>query len=388
MALFSRLFPAIKSGMTGADATPQTLRGALGLRTVGMGLLTAAFLGAAAPADVMAGGPVNTTQNVLAGTPITATANTWTWVDFPDARCGNGSATGIGVNWNPSSTRLVIFFEGGGACSDYSSCWVTGTASNMSGYTKKDFDTGKPYARVPLFSRTDARNPYTDANYVYVPYCTGDVHSGTSVTPLGTGASAKDTYFVGYNNVSAYLSRLTATFPNLTRGLVSGWSAGGFGAAFNWEHIQKAFPAARIDDLDDSGPPFLPNGDKWSNWLTTWGIPVPADCPECAVDPQNFIDYYGARYDGKARFGLLSYTNDSVISSYYGMTRRQFHRGLYDLATTSLDPVGSFKYFFVDGSNHVMLSWDQLGPGGVKLSDWINQMVKDDPSWKSVYPPE
>lgn len=354
----------------------------MGLALLGIGLATT--MPSAASARELA--PEARTE---AATPISVPANTWTWVDFPDARCGNGTATGIGVNFNPSSTRLVIFFEGGGACSDYSSCYVTGTASYVSsGYTKRDFDSGKPYSRVPLFTRTDTRNPFTDANYVYVPYCTGDVHSGTKVQPLTNGVQTKDTYFVGYSNVSAYLARLQATFPNLTGGLVSGWSAGGFGAAFNWEQVQKAFPAARIDDLDDSGPPFMPNGDKWNTWLTTWGIPVPADCAECKLDPQAFIDYYGAKYDGIAHYGLLSYTNDSVISSYYNMTRRQFRKGLYGLAAESMDPLSSFKYFFVEGSSHVMLSWDQTGPNGVKLSDWVNQMVKSDPNWKSVAPPE
>lgn len=357
-----------------------------------LSLLSVAVISPAQGAGVMPGG-LPFEAKVTEGSPISLPDNTWTWVDFPDAKCANGSATGIGVNIKQGSDKLVIFFEGGGACSDYASCYVLGTASNItSGYVKRDFDTGKPYSNVPLFSRTDTRNPYLNASYVYVPYCTGDVHSGSNVASLSNGVTAKDTYFVGYDNLNAYLGRLVPTFKSsVKRVLVSGWSAGGFGAAFGWNQIQTAFNAAapiRVDALDDSGPPFLPNGGKWETWKDVWGVPIPADCPECADDPQNFIDYYSSKYDGKARFGLLSYTNDSVISSYYSMTKRQFKQELYSMASESLAPTTSFRYFFIDGTSHVMLSWDRVGYNGAKLSDWINQMYNDDPNWKSIAPPQ
>jgi hypothetical protein len=39
----------------------------------------------------------------------------WQFIDFPDAKCRNGSSTGIGVRYG-SGDGLVIYFEGGGAC--------------------------------------------------------------------------------------------------------------------------------------------------------------------------------------------------------------------------------------------------------------------------------
>src|SRR5688572_23719998 len=42
-------------------------------------------------------------------TPITATADQWTWVPFPDTACGNGAPTGLAVSLRPGSRRLVIF---------------------------------------------------------------------------------------------------------------------------------------------------------------------------------------------------------------------------------------------------------------------------------------
>src|SRR5262249_5830997 len=47
---------------------------------------------------------------------IQAQDGKWTWVPFADAKCRDGSSTGIGVNLNRSSTKVMIFLEGGGAC--------------------------------------------------------------------------------------------------------------------------------------------------------------------------------------------------------------------------------------------------------------------------------
>ena len=37
-----------------------------------------------------------------------------TWVDFPGSACGNGVATGVGVNLH-QSTDVLIYLQGGGA---------------------------------------------------------------------------------------------------------------------------------------------------------------------------------------------------------------------------------------------------------------------------------
>src|SRR5438270_13395269 len=57
-------------------------------------------------------------------TPITAPAGTWTWVDFPDSSCDDGSPTGIGVNRSDAGTNLVVYLEGGGACWDSNTCFA------------------------------------------------------------------------------------------------------------------------------------------------------------------------------------------------------------------------------------------------------------------------
>src|ERR1700760_689819 len=53
------------------------------------------------------------------GMPLTeAVEGTWTWIDFPNTTCRDGSPSGIGVIKNSASTKLMIYLEGGGACFD------------------------------------------------------------------------------------------------------------------------------------------------------------------------------------------------------------------------------------------------------------------------------
>jgi len=73
--------------------------------------------------------------------PITAPEEMWTWVAFPDSRCGNGVPTGIAVNRTSRSRRVLFWLEGGGACWDAATCFALRTAPTIeSGYTEATYD--------------------------------------------------------------------------------------------------------------------------------------------------------------------------------------------------------------------------------------------------------
>src|SRR5579872_283862 len=59
---------------------------------------------------------------------IIAQPLTWTWVPFSNCFCMEGSTTGIGVNLNTNSSRVLLYLLGGGACWDYTTCYVLNTA--------------------------------------------------------------------------------------------------------------------------------------------------------------------------------------------------------------------------------------------------------------------
>jgi Pectinacetylesterase len=333
------------------------------------------------------------------GQPITATDQEWTWVPFDNAFCANGKSTGIGVNLSSASSRVLIYLEGGGACWNEVTCYTLMTATNFAGgYGEADFeseskDTGYLAEPGGFFDRTAAANPFKDYSYVYVPYCTGDIHAGNAVTTYGDGPA----HFVGFKNMTAYLERLVTTFPKADRVILSGSSAGGFGAAYNWWQTQQAFGATRVDLLDDSGTPMPADieADGFGEEIlrASWNLAatLPPGCTQCKTSLAGLLAFYEQQYP-KHSAALLSFVEDSTLPSFFGVTEAQFEMGLAEDISTYFTPTTNFKYFTYSNATtypnggHVLWFTPQLTQGGVTLQQFVTQMVTDDPAWTSVHP--
>jgi hypothetical protein len=315
------------------------------------------------------------------GAPITAPAETWTWVDVPGSACADGSPTGFAVNLTSKSKNALIFLEGGGACWDGSSCWgAVATSFYMNGYTAAQLTTDPQLTVLYVLNRSDANNPFKDYNLVFVPYCTGDAFSGARVADLDVNGTTKPTHFVGSANIRLFLERIVPTFADAPEVWLGGDSAGGFGAAFNFGVVRKAFSTAHVHVLDDSGPPIEPDPARWALWLNAWDIALPDDCPACTDGPGAFVDYYRQKApDG--RFGLISYEYDSIIAPFMNLSSTQFQTELYSQLDHMDATWPNGRYFVIAGSSHVgMLAPTQA------LKDWVTAMVTDGPGWTNTRP--
>ncbi|HNF96182.1 MAG TPA: pectin acetylesterase-family hydrolase [Pseudomonadota bacterium] len=343
------------------------------------------------PDDEQSGSPSLPTVPPL-GAPITAPAKTWTWVNFPDAVCDDGSATGIGVSLNPASKDLLIFLQGGGACWDYDSCAVSNTSTHGP-YGESQFNSTKLLFVIGSILDRNAKSSFQDMNMVYVPYCTGDVHTGDNVmTYDGGGDKKRVIHHKGRPNLIAFLKRIAATVPMPGKLVVTGSSAGGFGSSLNYDLVRAFFPQAKSYLLDDSGPPMVGDAipaDLRQKWYTAWRLDqtIGKLCPDCNRDFSTLVPILGKRYPHD-RMGLLSYTQDGVIRKFFGnQSEQQFQQNLTAMAKSTIDPLPNFHYYFVSGTGHTFL----FTPGlttvkGVSLLGWISQLGSDDPKWTSVTP--
>lgn len=317
----------------------------------------------------------------------------WMWVDFPESRCRNGTTTGIGVRYG-ASDKLAIFFEGGGACFNTATCLLNDGFSN---FGSLQFDAWKLGIGVGgIFDKDADDNPVADWSFIYVPYCTGDVHAGDK-TDAGVPGVFGAQQFVGYRNVALYLERLVPTFAAATQVLVTGQSAGGFGAAFNYDRIVDAWPEAQVTLLDDSGPPFT---DMYlapclqAEWRELWNLDdtIPADCDECfGADGggiSNLALYLAAKHPDQ-HLALISSLQDAVIRTFFGygmndckgglMSGAQFEAGLHDFRDNVLGDDPAWGSYLISGSNHTVVG----GPGyystkvdGTRLVDWIADLLQ------------
>jgi hypothetical protein len=147
-----------------------------------------------------------------------------------------------------------------------------------------------------FFDRTAAGNPFKDYDYVYVPYCTGDVFVGNNVATFAGGTA----HFVGFKNMGTFLSRIVPTFSAADRIILAASSAGGFGAALNRWRTRNAFGSVRVDLIDDSGTA-MPNsalGDTGVMLEDTqkmaWNLSgaLPPGRTNCTKDLATLYGYY------------------------------------------------------------------------------------------------
>jgi hypothetical protein len=301
------------------------------------------------------------------------------------------------VNLNPASTKVLIYLEGGGACWDSLTCYSLQTASFFTtGYSATDFaseSTDASYLAQPgaFFDRSAPGNPFADYSYVYLPYCTGDVFAGNNVTTFGSDTA----HFVGYANVAAYLRRVVPTFASATQVVLAGSSAGGFGALYNWGRVQAAFGAVPVMLIDDSGTLMPPDvqaqgAGYQATQAVAWNVAstVPSGCAGCSTDLDALYGYYAQEFPN-GRASLLSYIQDSVLPSYYGISSSQFATGLQEEIASTLSVSPTWRYFTVNASGHVLWFSPQTTPtttSTVTVEEFIALQVTNDAGWSSEHP--
>lgn len=323
------------------------------------------------------------------GAPIAAPANKWTWVDFADSTCDDGSPTGIGIYPSATSDKLIVYLNGGGACWDYTTCMQTNTSVHGPwGATQFAGVNGAG----SILDHGYAQNPFKDWSSVFIPYCTGDVHAGNADTTYTGPNGTKTFHHRGHANVLAYLARLGATFKSPSQIAITGSSAGGGGTVFNYASFRSYWPSASMFLVDDSLPLF--QGDAVSPalrtaWFQSWNLGALSDpiCGlGCRADLSLFVKAIATKYPND-RMGLLSSMQDQTIRSYYGLTGPVFQTDLVALTTNVLDPLPNFRHFYIPGQSHTMLgSPATYTAAGTPLWTWLSKMASGDPGWVSAGP--
>ena len=195
----------------------------------------------------------------------------------PAARCLDGSSAGYYYRAAAAanSTLWVVYMEGGGACYSYADCLA-----------RSKTDLGSSARWSPTLSLQDnvlssdaAVNPtFSGAHHVYIPYCSGDVHSGTRAGPLN---ATWPFTFAGHLIVAAVLDALAqgpahaAAFAAAQEILVSGSSAGGLGTLYNADYIASRVPRGARVRAAPQGGWFFPGVELFQAWAANGGAGGP-----------------------------------------------------------------------------------------------------------------
>ena len=301
----------------------------------------------------------------------------WLWTPVAGAHCGNGSPTGYG--WKPvdQSRKLVIFFQGGGACRDYFECYILHTASRVTqGYDGAQFAHDAQKLRESFFL-TSLDGPFRDMHMAWLPYCTGDLHAGRQVFKEFDG---QQTYHVGAINASVDMQNIARQVGPIDDVWLVGFSAGGFATLLNSASARTVFPDARVHIIDDSGLAF---GDS-TKVPPRWGsAPFPEDCKKCGGNLSLMFPYL-ARANPDSRFAYVSYTRDTVLPLFFHRTQTDFKREAQAFAdSVDLLQLPNLSYLYVPGRGHVVAENPDAAVDNIRWADWISELVAGASGWTS-----
>jgi hypothetical protein len=306
--------------------------------------------------------------------------------------------------------RLLVYYQGGGACWDYITCEVIRTMKDATGAGDNPAN-----ARSGLADLSNPENPFKDWNVVFVPYCTGDVHWGDAIvehTVPGTTASSTIRH-KGFVNAQVAEKFAREHFVDPEEVFVTGSSAGAYGAILNGVYLEEAvYPSSDFSVLGDAGNGVVPRSFL-ENEISKWGIDktlpkwIPAlDKPVTELDaavlwaevakfyPNHRFANYTTAYDGGTGgqvgfFKVMNFPTSPLAWSTWWTESCPWHEGMKAqvLGASSLAPE-NYRYYIGTGSRHTMWGSNKVytdTTGGVPtIVSWVNAMRGDTPDWTNV----
>lgn len=273
-----------------------------------------------------------------------------------------------------SNDQVLIYLQGGGACWDYLSCYVLKTA----------YLTANGAVPVGALDVNNPDSPFKDFNIVYASYCDGSVFTGDATVDY----QGNRTFHHGLWNLTVAVDAAKREFPNPSRVVVAGSSAGGYGTFAGYGVTRVAYPDSDIIVLNDSGPGVQnPNAsadvqNRVKNWNFTSRIP--ASCTNCSPQYTFLLDWAFKR-DSTLRAAMYSYQQDGTISGFLDLNGPDYQTLLLDITgqVHALDP-DRFKRFFPKGTKHTVLQDDLFytqSIDGLRVRDWTQGFLDDSSAW-------
>jgi len=309
----------------------------------------------------------------------------WTKIEpGGDTICSDGTPYAYFVH--PGTVnRLVVYFQGGGACWDEASCSMPGIFKETVG------DNDNPGIFAPgIFDLDNPDNPFKDWFFVFVPYCTADVHLGNNTQTYTADVTIQHKGFV---NFSAVLDWIEANFEQPEKIFVSGCSAGSYGSIMGAPHIHELYPDVPLYQLGDSGAGVSPEDvlqSQLSNWNSAASQPDWIPAPDGSWAEASPADMYiaVANYYPDDRWSQYNTAHDDIQALFYPLMGGTGDWGQLMLASMQeiQDSAPSFHSYIAPGAIHCITEYDIFYAReveGVKLVDWVEAMVNDE-AWDDV----
>jgi len=279
--------------------------------------------------------------------------------------------------------KLVVEFQGGGACWDSTTC-------SLGTFTK----TCSPPGETGVHSSTDARNPFENWNHLFVPYCTADAHGGNKTTSYKGFFSTNKIHHMGRVNSFAAMDHAFGLPENAKPDVVAtiGCSAGSLGAIINAPYVNAQYPNAIHQYFGDSYVGVISSqqfADGVKNWDLSFSPSVPgldhANLVRVAanksIDAGLFIVNATITASPDTQFASYTSSADVVQSSFYTLGGGiDWVNHMRHLTETVHDLHGSqYSTFIAPGDAHCRTQDDgvyNVVSDDIKLGDWMTAFAE------------
>ena len=314
---------------------------------------------------------------------IVAGAGEWQTFDGgPDAVCADGSSPSF-LERVADPTRVVLYFEGGGACFSEATCAFDGP--DKAYVSASDLSPESMSLRGGLFDFENVENPLADHSWVYVPYCTGDLHLGDQTRTYGDDLEIEHR---GAVNAAIALDHLVERYRDAAELVVTGVSAGSVPTPLYAALLADAFPEARIVTFGDGSGSYpdqpVLNGFMGTLWGTMNALPDWPETAELTVRDWSVpgLYVYGGQHAPDVTFARFDFAYDEAQAFYGALVGVDADDlvTLIDEIEAEIEATGvPLASYTAPGSEHTLLWRDlvyELEVEGVRLIDWISELVE------------
>lgn len=280
--------------------------------------------------------------------------------------------------------KVILEFEGGGACWDEKTCGLAGSIF------KETIDVGMytSGSQSGWYDQSRPEHPMKGWTHVYIPYCTGDIHWGDNVKTYGEGDGAVTINHKGAVNVRAALDWVYKELASPQKVFVTGCSAGGYGSIWWAPEVQHHYTSARVYHFADSAAGVITK-DFFEKSFPAWNAQ--------ATFPSFLGDYKAANSLPALYKIAASYYPDNVYSQYNtvldenqtfffvamgGSGKEDWSAQMKASVKTIEGTSPGFHAFLAEGEQHCILPYNNfytVEAGGKKLTQWLSDMVNDKP---------
>jgi RecA/RadA recombinase len=233
-----------------------------------------------------------------------------------------------------ASDKLMIYFQGGGACWDQAST----LAGGCSRYVMEQPSCG-------LFDRSNADNPFREYTVVHIGYCTGDAHAGNVDRPSWRGPGGATVEQRGYRNARAAVDWAYANFGKVTLDsfVITGCSAGSMGAQLWSSRLLKSFRYENAAVIADSYAGIFPPGIQ-GNFIKDAGVCdtdlLESQMDKCLNEEMSVQDAFvnAMREYPDVVFASLNSKTDQVQMAFYSAIHLTWKR-----SPSVLSPAGFYR---------------------------------------------